>query len=242
MNDNSELTSGEARLHEQAQRQYNASLWKYISAVGGILAFIAMVCSGIYFSQIALAKVIGDNASWALAISISCLELAATTLIGDKLRRTLLQKEDALEFRVATGFTGAAFVFDICTNFVGLSMTATALGRHIDTTDFFALGVVMVTAFLFGVSEIFVSWFLKALGTAQVEFKRSGKRLESIEEALERQASGGGGSPARQSQPNQQGKGGPPPQGGNPPLRHPNEGPNQFQRPSPQFEGWVTPG
>lgn len=224
MSDNANTSESNRLLSsfEKASQELFKETWEFGWSVVGVIALLVLVGFGIYFSQIAIASVIGGAGlmlyfTWAAAISISALEVGGIKLLGDKTRSEAIKASNVAEHKISKWFTYGLFVFDIITNWAGLYITAIEKIADGATTTLGIGGYVLIGFFgaLMAISEILVGWMIRSVATSYVSFRKARQKFESYKSAMERDVaettrnefrSHGGGGQNNQEPRNNQGQ------------------------------------
>jgi hypothetical protein len=173
---------------EKASQEFFKESWELLWTTIGVVSLLVITAFGIYFSQVALAFVVGAVGvmiyfTYAASFSISALEVAGIKLLGNKGRSTSISESNQAEHKVATWFTYGLFMFDIITNWIGLYVTAIALSAKI---TFGAWVVIIFFGSLMAISEILVGWMIRAFATAYVSFLQAKKKFDAYKNSMER--------------------------------------------------------
>jgi hypothetical protein len=174
---------------EKASQEYFKESWEFGWTLIGVVVLLALVVFGIYFSQVAIAEVIGAQGvmlyfGWAAAISVSALEVAGIKLLGDRSRSQAIKTSNALEHKVAFWFTVLLFIFDILTNFYGLYLVAAKVTPQ-QAIPFLGYIVIVFFGALMAISEILVGWMFRAIATSYVSYKQAKQKYDAYKEKVD---------------------------------------------------------
>jgi hypothetical protein len=186
-NDNKDVSQ---RMYEKAGQLYFKESWELFWSLLGVGVALLLVFGGIYFSEIAIAKVFGEQwftvyFDWGCSIIISCLEVAGIKLLGNKIRSSDIKEGNVLEHNIARIGTYVLFGFDILTNWYGLYITAAAIGTKMNIV---ALGFIGFFGALMAVSEIFVGWMLRAVAVSYAGWSYAKAKYVACKEYLEKES------------------------------------------------------
>jgi hypothetical protein len=180
------------RMFERAGQEFFKETWELIWSMGGVIVCLVLVFSGIYFSEIALAKFFGEVGfalyfAWACSISISALEVAGIKLLGNKERSGEIKSQNSLEHKIVKYFTYALFGFDILTNWYGLYLSAVSVSGK-TTIPFMAWAFIVFFGSVMAISEILVSWMLRATAVSYAGWRHSKVKYDACKQYLEKDA------------------------------------------------------
>ena len=181
---------------EKSAQEYYKELWEYIWGNVGTVVLLFLVGFGIYFSKVALNKWFGTGDleevfAWAVSIGISAIEVAGIKLLGNKIRSKMILENNKLEHKTVTIFSYCLYVFDFCTNFYGLWITATAVAL-LDKREmnFLSIGTVFIIGLsaLMTFSEILVGWMLRHVATGYVGYFSAKVKYDMYKEKVEKES------------------------------------------------------
>jgi hypothetical protein len=179
---------------EKSAQEYYKESWEYFWAGAGVVVMLILVGCGIYFSKIAFSYWFGstpgsveDIFAWAASIAISCIEIAAIKLLGNKIRSAMIRENNKLEHKMVTYFVWGLFLFDIWTNIYGLWLTANKIHPDI---QIFSIGTLLILglASLMACSEIFVGWMLRAVAVGYVGWMSAKTKYDAYKQKVEADA------------------------------------------------------
>lgn len=163
-----------------------------------IIATIALALAGIYFSQEFIAShigsdIIGNIFSYGLATTISCLEVSAVFLFGNKDISDIIKESNQGEHKLVWIVVIVLSAFDFATNGLGLILQAL---KFISSTNYMALSfsawfIVLMGSLLMTVSEVLMIWAFRTFGTAQVFYKMAKKRYDGYNSQISKSTSSG---------------------------------------------------
>jgi len=159
---------------EKASQEYFKETWEFAWTLAGVATLLVMVGFGIYFSQVALAFIIGGTGlmlyfTWCASIAISALEVGGIKLLGNTGRSMSIEVSNRAEHQLAYYFTIGLFIFDIFTNWMGLYVLATEVAGGVKP----GIGGWIVIVFfgsLMAISEILVGWMIRATATSYTSY------------------------------------------------------------------------
>jgi hypothetical protein len=186
-NDNRDTSQ---RMYEKAAQNYFKESWELLWSVLGVVTALLLVFAGIYFSEIALAKIFGEQGfslyfDWGCSIIISCLEVAAIKLLGNKLRSADIKEGNFLEHNIARIGTYILFAFDIATNWYGLVVTSLLIGTKMTIIPIIFIGFFGT---LMATSEIYVGWMIRAVAVSYAGWSYARTKYTACKEYLEKEA------------------------------------------------------
>ena len=180
---------------EKASQEFFKETWEFAWTLIGVVVLLVLVGFGIYFSQVAIAAVIGAAGimlyfTWSASIAISALEVAGIKLLGDRNRSMNIAASNRAEHGVSKWFTYLLFVFDIITNWSGLFITATGMLGGGEKILFGGWVVIIFFGALMAISEILVGWMIRAVATSYVSFLQAKQKYEHYRDVMERSVLG----------------------------------------------------
>ena len=178
------------RMFEKSSQQYFKETWELFWSILGVGVALLLVFGGIYFSEIAIARIFGEKGftlyfDWGCSIIISCLEVAGIKLLGNADRSRDIKSENALEHKLVNIGTYLLFGFDILTNWYGLAISAIAIGTKLTVIPICFVGFF---GGLMAVSEIFVGWMIRASSVSYAGWSYARTKYVACKEYLEKEA------------------------------------------------------
>ena len=177
-------------LYEKASQEMCRYGWLIFYAIVALLAGAALVFAGIYYSQIAMARVMGDTGvnriiTWSVAIFVSAAEVFGLSLFFSGTSISNVIKE-ASTGEHAIGFWGTigCFLYDFVTNVVGMYVTCLALVGSV-TWQWL---IIIPLSLLFSFAEVFVGLAFRALGLNFARFVPAKAKVEVLRERMEQDA------------------------------------------------------
>ena len=189
MGNNGNLGSTQAIYEKSSQEMYRYG-WLIFYSIVALLVGLGLVGAGIYYSQIAMAKVMGNTGingsiTWAVAIFVSAAEVFGLSLFfsGASISNVIKEASSG-EHRIGMIGTLGCFIYDGITNIAGTYISCLALNGSV-TWQWL---IIIPISLLFTFSEVFVGLAFRAMGLNFARFVPSIAKVKVLKERLKQAA------------------------------------------------------
>jgi hypothetical protein len=177
-------------IYEKASQEMYRYGWLIFYGIIALVVGLGLVGAGIYYSQIAMAAVMGNagingSITWAVAIFVSAAEVFGLSLFFSGTSISDVIKE-ASRGEHAIGFWGTlgCFLYDFVTNVAGTYIVCLALNGQVGWQWI----VIIPISLLFTFAEVFVGLAFRSIGLNVARFVPSIAKVKVLKERLEQTA------------------------------------------------------